>query len=182
MLTLTGSDTLAHYQQVLDSVSYSRPARTRPILAPTPAARSLGGQRRHAHNSAIQTTTLNISGGPATESLFSPSATASTVPANDPSAVDLGVKFQASTNDTLIGICVYKGPNITGTHIGDLWITSGTLLAGATCSDETAKGWHHVNYSSPVSITASTTCWRLVPATNTRALLGRSDTLRLDQR
>ena len=108
-------------------------------------------------NSATQTTTINITGGPATNSLFSPSATPGTVTENDPSAVDLGVKFQASTNGTIIGIRFYKGPQNTGTHIGDLWTTSGTLLASATFSNETASGWQQVNFSSPVSITAGTT-------------------------
>ena len=38
VLTLTGTDTLAHYQQVLDSVTLRhRPATTRPTSAPTPS-------------------------------------------------------------------------------------------------------------------------------------------------
>ena len=60
MLTLTGTDTLAHYQQVLDASRTPRPATTRPTSAPTPAARSLGGQRRHARNSTTATTTVNV--------------------------------------------------------------------------------------------------------------------------
>ena len=108
-------------------------------------------------SSATQTTTINITGGPATASLFSPSATPGTITENDPSAVDLGVKFQASTNGTIIGIRFYKGPQNTGTHIGDLWTSSGTLLASATFTNETASGWQQVNFSSPVSITAGTT-------------------------
>src|SRR5262249_17904482 len=42
-------------------------------------------------------------------------------------------------------------------HIGDLWTTSGTLLASATFTNETANGWQQVNFSSPVNITAGTT-------------------------
>jgi hypothetical protein len=71
--------------------------------------------------------------------------------------VDLGVKFQASTNGTIIGIRFYKGPQNTGAHIGDLWTTSGTLLASATFTNETSGGWQQVNFSSPVNITAGTT-------------------------
>ena len=62
----------------------------------------------------------------------------------DPGAVDLGVKFQASTNGTIIGIRFYKGPQNTGTHIGDLWSTTGALLANATFTNETASGWQQV--------------------------------------
>jgi hypothetical protein len=91
-----------------------------------------------------------------TASLFA-SATPSNVTSNDPNAVNLGVKFQASTNGTITGIRFYKGPSNTGTHVGALWSTSGTLLASATFTNETASGWQQVNFSSPVSITANTT-------------------------
>jgi hypothetical protein len=79
------------------------------------------------------------------------------VTANDPNAVNLGVKYQASTNGTITGIRFYKGPQNTGTHIGALWSASGTLLRSATFAGETASGWQQVNFSSPVSITANTT-------------------------
>ena len=108
-------------------------------------------------NSPTQTTTVNVTGGPATASLFSPTTTPGTVTEADPGAVDLGVKFQASTNGTIVGIRFYKGPQNTGTHIGDLWSSSGTLLASATFTNETASGWQQVNFSTPVSITAGTT-------------------------
>ena len=157
VLSLTGSDTLAHYRQVLDSVSYSSSSQN-PTNSGTDPSRTISWAVNDGTlNSATQTTTVNISSGPATASLFGPSATPGTVTENDPSAVDLGVKFQASTNGTIIGIRFYKGPQNTGTHIGDLWTTSGTLLASATFSNETASGWQQVNFSSPVSITASTT-------------------------
>ena len=157
VLSLTGSDTLAHYRQVLDSVSYSSSSQN-PTNSGTDPSRTISWAVNDGTlNSATQTTTVNISSGPATASLFSPSATPGTVTENDPSAVDLGVKFQASTNGTIIGIRFYKGPQNTGTHIGDLWTTSGTLLASATFTNETASGWQQVNFSSPVSITASTT-------------------------
>src|SRR6185437_15621115 len=45
----------------------------------------------------------------------------------------------------------------TGTHRGSLWTNTGTLLATATFSNETASGWQQVNFSSPVAITANTT-------------------------
>ena len=157
VLSLTGSDTLAHYRQVLDSVSYSSSSQN-PTNSGTDPSRTISWAVNDGTlNSATQTTTVNISSGPATASLFSPSATPGTVTENDPSAVDLGVKFQASTNGTIIGIRFYKGPQNTGTHIGDLWTTSGTLLASATFTNETASGWQQVNFSSPVSITAGTT-------------------------
>ena len=71
--------------------------------------------------------------------------------------MELGVKFRASTNGTITGIRFYKGPQNTGTHVADLWSATGTLLATATFTNETASGWQQVNLANPVVVTAGTT-------------------------
>ena len=157
VLSLSGSDTLAHYQQVLDSVSYSSSSQNPTNSGADPSRTISWLVNDGTLNSAAQSTTVNLAGGPTTYSLFSPGATPGTITENDPNAVDLGVKFQASTNGTIDGIRFYKGPQNTGVHTADLWTTSGTLLASATFTNETASGWQQVNFSSPVSITAGTT-------------------------
>jgi hypothetical protein len=100
---------------------------------------------------------LTLAASGTTATLFNSTDTPSIVTVSDPQAVNLGVKFQASTNGTITGIRFYKGPKNTGTHIGALWTASGTLLASATFTNETASGWQQVNFSKPVSITANTT-------------------------
>jgi len=100
---------------------------------------------------------LTLAASGTTSTLFNSTDTPSIVTVSDPQAVNLGVKFQASTNGTITGIRFYKGPKNTGTHIGALWTASGTLLASATFTNETASGWQQVNFSKPVSITANTT-------------------------
>jgi hypothetical protein len=50
----------------------------------------------------------------------------------------------------------YKSSANTGTHVGSLWTASGTLLARATFTNETASGWQQVTFSTPVAITANT--------------------------
>jgi Domain of unknown function (DUF4082) len=42
-----------------------------------------------------------------------------------------------------------QGPQNTRTHIGDLWTTSGTLLASATFTNETTSVWQQVNFPTP---------------------------------
>jgi hypothetical protein len=79
------------------------------------------------------------------------------VDANDTSAVNLGVKFQSSISGYIIGVRFYKESDNTGSHIGSLWTSSGTLLASGTFSNETASGWEELDFSSPVAITAGTT-------------------------
>ena len=85
----------------------------------------------------------------------------STVPANpadtDSSALELGFKFRALQNGYITGVRFYKGTGNTGTHIGHLWSSNGTILATATFTNETATGWQQVNFASPVAITANTT-------------------------
>lgn len=40
--------------------------------------------------------------------------------------------------------------------MGNLWTSTGTLLASATFTNETASGWQQVNFATPIAITANT--------------------------
>jgi Domain of unknown function (DUF4082)/Cadherin-like domain len=91
-----------------------------------------------------------------TSSLFSPTSTPSTVTVSDTSSVELGVKFQTSVAGTITGIRFYKGPQNTSTHTGNLWSSTGALLASAVFSGETASGWQQVNFAA-VTLTPGTT-------------------------
>jgi uncharacterized protein DUF4082/putative Ig domain-containing protein len=71
-------------------------------------------------------------------------------------SLEVGVKFTSSSSGFISGIRFYKGVNNTGTHIGNLWSNTGSLLATATFTGETATGWQQVNFSSPVAIAANT--------------------------
>nr|WP_244561355.1 DUF4082 domain-containing protein [Bradyrhizobium canariense] len=90
-------------------------------------------------------------------SLFSSNPTPNVVSANDGHAIEVGMKFRASTSGDIIGLRFYKGPSNTGTHVADLWSSTGTLLATATFTNETASGWQQVNFSTPVTIASGTT-------------------------
>jgi hypothetical protein len=70
--------------------------------------------------------------------------------------VELGVQFTSSEGGMITGIRFYKSANNTGTHIGNLWDSSGNNLATATFSSETASGWQQVIFTTPVSINANT--------------------------
>ena len=82
------------------------------------------------------------------------SSTPAVVDSGDTSAVNLGVAFAADVNGYVSGIRFYKASTNTGTHVGDLWSASGSLLAQATFTNETGSGWQQVNFSSPVAVTA----------------------------
>jgi hypothetical protein len=66
------------------------------------------------------------------------------------------VKFKADVDGWVTGVRFYKGTANTGTHTGSLWSASGTRLASATFSGETASGWQQVTFASPVAVTAGT--------------------------
>jgi hypothetical protein len=84
----------------------------------------------------------------------------STAPANvddgDPQATSLGVKFRADTNGVVSAIRFYKASKNTGTHVGSLWTSTGTLLGSVTFTGESSSGWQQANFGTPIAITANT--------------------------
>jgi hypothetical protein len=84
-------------------------------------------------------------------------ATPSLIESSDTGAVELGVKFRSDEAGSITGIRFHKAAGNTGTHTGSLWTASGTRLAQATFTNETASGWQTVLFSSPVDIAANTT-------------------------
>ncbi len=83
-------------------------------------------------------------------------ATPAVPAANDGTGVEVGMRFHATTNGYISGVRFYKGTTNTGVHIGNLWTTTGTNLATATFTNESASGWQQVNFASPVAVTANT--------------------------
>jgi hypothetical protein len=82
--------------------------------------------------------------------------------AQDPAAatygVELGVKFKSDLVGWISAIRFYKGDTANGgTHVGHLWTVSGTLLATATFTNETASGWQQVNLPTPIQVSPGVT-------------------------
>ncbi|HEX9549301.1 MAG TPA: DUF4082 domain-containing protein, partial [Acidimicrobiales bacterium] len=75
----------------------------------------------------------------------------------DGNSVELGVKFTSDVGGYITGVRFYKAATNAGTHVGNLWTLSGTLLASATFSGETASGWQQVSFPGGVAVTANTT-------------------------
>jgi len=89
-------------------------------------------------------------------SIWSNTAIPSVVDSGPDNSVELGVKFRSDVSGYITGIRFYKASTNTGTHVGNLWSSTGTRLATATFTNETASGWQSVNFSSPVAIAANT--------------------------
>jgi hypothetical protein len=104
-----------------------------------------------------RTPTLTPTLAPVTYTLWSNAVPTPITNANaGGAAINLGVRFQSSVNGSITGVRFYKHSGNTGTHTGYLWTNTGTLLASATFTNETASGWQTVTFGTPVSITANT--------------------------
>jgi hypothetical protein len=75
----------------------------------------------------------------------------------DPASVELGTKFRSDVSGFVTGARFYKAAANTGTHVAHLWTSTGTLLATATFTGESASGWQQVLFPSPVPISANAT-------------------------
>ncbi|HEX5481397.1 MAG TPA: DUF4082 domain-containing protein, partial [Terriglobia bacterium] len=79
------------------------------------------------------------------------------IPSIPGSPFELGVKFQSDTAGYITALRFYKCSANTGRHVGHLWSGTGTLLASAVFTSESASGWQQVTLSTPVAIQAHTT-------------------------
>jgi subtilase family serine protease len=114
-----------------------------------------GGNSSAASNTASATTTGTA---PVTESLWGTSykpRVNSDYDGSPGQTFELGVQFESNVAGEVSGVLFYKQRGMTGTNVGHLWSSNGTLLASATFTNETASGWQKVSFSKPVSIVAN---------------------------
>ncbi len=104
------------------------------------------------HNTAVTAPETSVSSVSAT--LWGKKAPTGAAVDSDRVSVELGTKFTAQSNGAVSGIRFWKNAENTGTHVGNLWDSSGILLASATFTNETASGWQTAALSKPVSLTA----------------------------
>ncbi|WP_424629793.1 DUF4082 domain-containing protein [Bradyrhizobium sp. SYSU BS000235] len=94
---------------------------------------------------------------PSIASLFGPSYVPPMAHVEDPDSVEVGMKFQASADGDVLGVRFYKSADNMGSHVANLWSSTGTLLATANFTNETQSGWQQVNFANAVAITAGDT-------------------------
>jgi len=69
---------------------------------------------------------------------------------------ELGMKFQSNKAGQITAIRYWKASSETGTHVGRIWSSTGSLLTSVTFSNETASGWQRQALSTPLNIQANT--------------------------
>jgi len=151
---------------VAGATSYNEASQTASFTPSTPLATSsvytatVSGALDVAGNSMVAPTTWSFttpSVATTVSTIWSAGATPEVLSAGDSGSVELGVKFRSDVAGTVTGVRFFKGVGNSGTHLGNLWSASGSLLATATFSGESASGWQEVSFSSPVAIEADTT-------------------------
>ena len=135
---------------------------TATIVGGTGGVKDASGNAMAANYTWSFTTAAPIGSGP--YSIWNP-ADVPGIPFVSDSAVEVGVKFTSDVAGTITGIRFYKGTGNTGTHVGHLWSSNGTLLASATFSGETASGWQQVLFTTPVTIPPTPSTWPRTTAT-----------------
>ena len=90
-------------------------------------------------------------------SIWGAGTTPGGIDSGDTGSIEVGVKFKTDTFGVASGVRFYKASTNTGTHIGNLWTSTGQLLASATFTSESASGWQQVNFAQPVPLNPNTT-------------------------
>jgi len=102
-------------------------------------------------------TQIGVTPTPTTQTLFASSAVPTLDAQNDDNAsYELGQQFQVSKNGFVDAIRFYKATGETGTHVGRIWSSTGTLLASVTFAGETGSGWQQQALVTPLAVTANT--------------------------
>ena len=83
--------------------------------------------------------------------------TPATLAINDSDAVEVGTAFSPSVAGSITGMSFYKGTGNGGTHVGNLWSSTGTKLGTVTFSGESSTGWQTANFATPIPVTAGQT-------------------------
>ena len=109
-----------------------------------------------AQQTATQSLTIIISAAPTVVSIWPSTAVPQSRTTERTVPWSLGSSSSLDVAGSITGIRFYKAGANTDTHVGNLWTSTGTLLATATFTGESASGWQQVNFATPVAITANT--------------------------
>lgn len=75
-------------------------------------------------------------------------------PADDSSAVELGMRFVPAVDGYVSGVRFHKSAANTGTHTGTLWSAAGAQLARVQFTGESATGWQEASFTGAVPVVA----------------------------
>lgn len=146
--------TVASYNAATRTLSFSPNG----MSLQTQYTATLSGVKDVAGNPlATETWSFTTSGAVVDNTIWDSTATPAVASTADTAAIEVGLKFRSDIGGYVTGVRFYKGPGNTGTHVGKVWTTAGTLLGSVTFTNESASGWQQANFATPVQIAANTT-------------------------
>ncbi len=86
---------------------------------------------------------------------------------------ELGTKLRVTEPTELVALRYWRDASETGAHVGRVWNGSGTQIASATFTGETASGWQRQRLAGPVTLQPGTT-YTVSVGVNTRYGMTRS--------
>jgi fibronectin type 3 domain-containing protein len=116
------------------------------------SAVNLGGES----GNSSQVSATPSGGTVSSESLFTTQTPASPS-ATDGVAYEMGMKFRVARAGSITALRYWKALNDTGTHVGRLWSSTGTLLGSVTFTGENASGWQQQALPAAIGVQANTT-------------------------
>ena len=120
------------------------------------AADAAGNAIAPAYSWSFTTALADPTPGVCPCSLWTDSTQPTTLTDPDTTSIELGTRFSADTDGSVVGVRFYKGPNATGVHPVSLWSDAGIRLATATPTSESTTGWQTATFATPVAVTAGT--------------------------
>jgi hypothetical protein len=123
----------------------------------TPSTAGTGTVTASASGLTSASATVVVSNPSAgSQSLFT-TQTPAVASASDDVPYEIGMKFRLARSGSITAIRYWKASADTGTPVGRIWSSSGTLLASVAFSGESASGWQQQRLATPLAVQANTT-------------------------
>jgi hypothetical protein len=69
---------------------------------------------------------------------------------------EVGMKFKVARPGKIVAIRYWRAPSDSGTHVGRIWSSTGTLLASVAFTGESPAGWQQQPLAAPLAVAANT--------------------------
>ena len=123
----------------------------------TPSSAGIGTVTASASGLTSATATVVVSNPSAgSQSLFT-TQTPTVASTSDGVPYEIGMKFRLARSGSITAIRYWKASADTGTPVGRIWSSSGTLLASVAFSGESASGWQQQSLAAPLAVQPNTT-------------------------
>ena len=124
-------------------------ATTTPASPPNLAISCSGGSATNYTFDTTATAALAVQATIWGDSTPGPDSSTNLYNSTDTQSVELGTRFRSSLDGQITALRFWKDAGNNSAHVGHLWSNTGTLLATAAFTNETASGWQTAQLEHP---------------------------------